>query len=36
MRQRFTKRLGLTVAALLSAGVVALTLAAPALSVAGN
>ena len=36
MRTRIMKRVGLSAAAVLSAGVVALTLVAPALTVAGN
>jgi hypothetical protein len=36
MRTRIMKRVGLSAAALLSAGVVVLTLVAPALTIAGN
>ena len=36
MRQRIMKRIGLSTAALVSVGVVAFTLVAPAISVAGN
>ena len=36
MRTRIMKRIGLSAAAVLSAGVVTLTLVAPVLSIAGN
>ena len=36
MRARIMKRIGISAAAVLSAGVLALTLAAPAITIAGN